>query len=97
MKPLPNPMGCRLCGIDQRYHGIQAAADGSHAWTRPTEEQIKARMRARREGPEEPERDELTCRASQYASLSDTYDGRTLCGCLNCIEYVADRESEDQV
>lgn len=35
------------------------------------------------------------CRASEYASLNDTYDGRALCGCPNCIEYVAERESED--
>lgn len=41
--------------------------------------------------------EQLTCRANQYASLSDTYDGQALCGCLNCIEYVADRESEDEV
>lgn len=41
--------------------------------------------------------EQITCRANEYASLNDTYDGRALCGCLNCIEYVADRESEDEV
>lgn len=41
--------------------------------------------------------DQLVCRAAEYDSLNDTYDGRSLCGCLNCIEYVADRESEDEV
>lgn len=40
---------------------------------------------------------QLVCRAAEYASLNGTYDGRALCGCLNCIEYVADRESEDEV
>ncbi|TVZ96506.1 hypothetical protein [Streptomyces sp. BK340] len=46
----PNPMGCARCGIDQRGHGIQAGADGSHTWEQPTPEQIKERMLARRSG-----------------------------------------------
>jgi len=45
---LPNPMGCRWCGIDRRGHGIQVAASSSHAWERPTQQQIKDRMHARR-------------------------------------------------
>jgi hypothetical protein len=48
VKSLPNPNGCRRCGIDQRGHAIQALADGSHTWTAPTQDQIKARMLARR-------------------------------------------------
>jgi hypothetical protein len=40
--------------------------------------------------------DEPGCRAGQYSSVPDSYNGRALCGCLDCIEYVADRESEDQ-
>jgi hypothetical protein len=99
MKTNPNPMGCRLCGIDQRGHAIQATADGSHTWTQPAEQQIKDRMLTREAGrnpsvADEPD-DELACHASQYASLNDTYGGRSICGCLNCREYVADRESED--
>lgn len=43
-----NPNGCRLCGIDQRGHGIQAGTDGTHTWEQPTQEQIKQRMQARR-------------------------------------------------
>ncbi|MEV5915745.1 hypothetical protein AB0M00_43545 [Streptomyces chartreusis] len=43
-----NPMGCRLCGIDQRGHGIQTGSNGSHTWQKPTQQQIKARMAARR-------------------------------------------------
>jgi hypothetical protein len=46
----PNPMGCGRCGIDRRGHAIQTGADGSHTWTAPTQDQIKARMRARRAG-----------------------------------------------
>ncbi|MCZ4510423.1 hypothetical protein O3Q52_19965 [Streptomyces sp. ActVer] len=42
------PTGCRHCGIEQRGHGIQAASDGSHIWTPPTQQQIKNRMLARR-------------------------------------------------
>lgn len=44
----PNPMGCRWCGIDQRGHGIQYGPAGRHTWTQPAQEQIKARMLARR-------------------------------------------------
>lgn len=45
---LPNPMGCRQCGIDRRGHGIQATSSGSHTWEKPTQEQIKTRMLERR-------------------------------------------------
>jgi hypothetical protein len=48
MNNLPNPMGCRECGIDQRGHAIQVSADGTHTWEKPTEQQIKDRMRTRR-------------------------------------------------
>jgi len=48
MKHAPNPMGCARCGIDQRGHAIQTGTDGSHTWQQPTQEQIKARMQARR-------------------------------------------------
>jgi hypothetical protein len=44
-----------------------------------------------------PDGDEPGCRAGQYSSVPDSYNGRALCGCLDCIEYVANRESEDQV
>jgi hypothetical protein len=50
VKNLPDPNGCRLCGIDRRGHAIQTSADGSHTWTAPTKDQIKARMMARRAG-----------------------------------------------
>jgi hypothetical protein len=47
----PSPMGCARCGIEERGHGIQVGAGGSHVWERPTEQQIKERMRARRANP----------------------------------------------
>ncbi|MFJ2110605.1 hypothetical protein ACIOEX_01530 [Streptomyces sp. NPDC087850] len=45
----PSPSACRWCGIDQRPHARQwAQPAGWHAWEQPTEQQILARMRARR-------------------------------------------------
>jgi len=41
--------------------------------------------------------DQPGCRAGWYASVPDTYLGSALCGCENCREYVAERESEDEV
>lgn len=47
--PLVNPNGCRHCGIDQRRHARQWTEQaGWHTWTQPTQEQMKARMKARR-------------------------------------------------
>lgn len=43
------PNGCRHCGIDHREHAQRwTDAAGWHQWTPPTQQQIKARMRARR-------------------------------------------------
>ncbi|WP_200309560.1 hypothetical protein, partial [Streptomyces adelaidensis] len=43
------PSACTWCGIAQRGHGRQYAdAVGWHAWERPSQEQILARMKARR-------------------------------------------------
>lgn len=45
---LPDPMGCAECGIARRGHARQyTEAAGWHAWKEPSQEQIKARMRAR--------------------------------------------------
>ena len=41
--------------------------------------------------------DPVVCRASEYVGVPDTYNGSALCGCPDCIEYVAERESEDEV
>lgn len=49
MKALPNPMGCRQCGIDQRSHAIQTGTTGSHIWEQPSQQQIKQRIQDRRE------------------------------------------------
>lgn len=50
---MTNPSGCRHCGIDERGHARRwtpPSKDGPgwHQWTPPTQEQIKARMLARR-------------------------------------------------
>ena len=47
------PSGCRWCGIDQRDHAQRwtppsKGGPGWHKWAQPTQEQIKARMLARR-------------------------------------------------
>lgn len=98
----PAPNGCRLCGIEQRGHAIQVGRDGSHTWTAPTQQQIKDRMLAQRAAKEEIVKesasdDDDVCRAAQYVSVPDSYNGAALCGCDNCREYVAERESEDEV
>lgn len=44
------PSGCRHCGVERRAHFRRwSAGAGWHGWTAPTQEQIKARMLARRE------------------------------------------------
>lgn len=46
---MPNPSGCRHCGIDQREHARRwKPPAGWHQWTAPTQQQIKDRMLARR-------------------------------------------------
>lgn len=43
------PSACRWCGIARRGHGRQYAdAVGYHVWVWPSQEQILARMKARR-------------------------------------------------
>ncbi|MEU4080381.1 hypothetical protein [Streptomyces venezuelae] len=43
------PNGCRHCGIDHHEHAQRwTEAAKWHQWTPPTQQQIKARMRARR-------------------------------------------------
>ncbi|MEU5596851.1 hypothetical protein [Streptomyces sp. NPDC020298] len=47
------PYGCRHCGVDQREHAWRWKPPvGWHQWTPATQEQIKARMRARRASKE---------------------------------------------
>jgi hypothetical protein len=46
---VPNPMGCRWCGIDERPHCQQWKSPvGWHKWEQPTLPQIKDRMLERR-------------------------------------------------
>lgn len=43
------PSGCTFCGIGERHHGRQwHDPAGWHAWTAPTESQIRIRMINRR-------------------------------------------------
>lgn len=43
------PFGCTHCGVEKRSHGRRyIGGSGMHAWERPSDEQVKARMSARR-------------------------------------------------
>lgn len=43
------PFGCKHCGVEKRSHGRRyIGGQGMHAWERPSDEQVKARMLARR-------------------------------------------------
>ena len=45
------PNGCRWCGDEPHHHGWQYhPAAGLHEWAKPTLQQIKDRMIARRAG-----------------------------------------------
>lgn len=45
------PAGCRACGLSERGHGQRwTRTVGWHKWLPPTQDQIKARMIARRIG-----------------------------------------------
>ncbi|MEV6102654.1 hypothetical protein [Nocardia sp. NPDC051981] len=51
----PPPYGCRWCGDAQGAHGLSyVRSAGIHAWERPTNTQILARMHARRATKETP-------------------------------------------
>src|SRR5690242_4345461 len=44
------PYGCAICGDSQDHHGSQwHPLPGLHQWARPTDAQILARMKARRD------------------------------------------------
>lgn len=43
------PFGCKYCGAEKRWHGRRSVSGlGVHGWERPSDEQVKARMLARR-------------------------------------------------
>lgn len=43
------PFGCKFCGAEKRSHGRRYfGSQGGHMWERPSDEQVKARMLARR-------------------------------------------------
>lgn len=44
------PSACRHCGVERREHAQRWTEDaGWHVWTAPTQQQIKDRMKARRQ------------------------------------------------
>jgi hypothetical protein len=58
------PFGCKYCGEAKRFHGRRylSGMDAAHSWERPSDEQVKDRMLARRAA-------RLTSHASRLASL----------------------------
>ncbi|MCX4697036.1 hypothetical protein [Streptomyces sp. NBC_01373] len=55
--PKAAPYGCQWCGDEQHHHGHQwHPAAGLHQWTKPTQDQIRDRMQARRAGRSQPAR-----------------------------------------
>lgn len=49
-----DPNGCTHCGIPQRGHALQFTdRAGWHQWERPTNQQMKDRMHARRAAKEQ--------------------------------------------
>jgi hypothetical protein len=48
-RPLPDPYGCRDCGVPVSEHGRRYhSAVGVHQWQGPRQDQILSRMQARR-------------------------------------------------
>ncbi|MGP3737949.1 hypothetical protein ACTWJ9_33100 (plasmid) [Streptomyces sp. GDS52] len=43
------------------------------------------------------ESDGTGCVAARYVGVPDSYDGSSFCGCPDCIEYVGERQYEDEV
>lgn len=69
------PFGCKHCGVEKRSHGRRyIGGQGMHAWVRPSDEQVKARMLARRVArsplPAVPELEQL------YGDLTGAYLAR---------------------
>jgi hypothetical protein len=83
----PTPFGCRWCGTEQGGHGRRwIPGKGMHAWERPTEAQIKARMMARRNARK------AVCRCPQddeprpFAPIVDPYS----CEAEDCRGYFSE-------
>lgn len=80
------PFGCARCGVEKRSHGRRyIGGAGMHAWERPSDVQVKARMLARRVArsplPAAPElerlRSSLREACDQIASLESDLGGAT--------------------
>lgn len=85
----PTPYGCRWCGIEQGGHGRRwIPGKGMHAWERPTERQIKARMLARRNARKDVCRCPLDDEWRPFAPVFDPY----MCEASDCHGY---RSEED--
>lgn len=67
------PYGCRHCGERKRSHGRQwMVTVGMHAWERPTDEQVKDRMLARRAARMPLDVEELRSRVAELEAERHT-------------------------
>lgn len=88
----PSPNSCRHCGLDRRGRAQQWTTEaGWHTWTPPTQDQILARMRARRDArlSAAPAKYHATTRWTGMAGDPDD-EGYALCadcGTDDCPQY----------
>jgi hypothetical protein len=86
------PYGCAVCGTQHDHHGRRFDSEtGMHSWVRPTERQIKQRMRARRTARLNAEPPTYHARTRYSGTPGDPEDeGYALCadcGTDDCPQY----------
>jgi hypothetical protein len=85
----PPPFGCRWCGTEGSGHGRRwMPGRGMHAWDQPTQRQILARMKARRNARKDVCRCPLDDEWRPFAPVFDPY----MCEASDCHGY---RSEED--
>ncbi|MEU0836097.1 hypothetical protein [Streptomyces sp. NPDC005969] len=100
---IPSPNSCQHCGVDEREHMRRwKPAVGWHAWTPPTQDQIKARMLARRtarlDAPA-PQYHATTAEHLEWSYASDTpmpSEYCADCGDPECARWIRTQERLDE-
>jgi len=84
---VPTPFGCRWCGTERSGHGRRyLPGRGMHAWEQPTQDQIKARMLARRAERKAVCRCPLDDEWRPFAPIFDPY----MCEAVDCHGYTSE-------
>ncbi|WP_063754222.1 MULTISPECIES: hypothetical protein [unclassified Streptomyces] len=95
----PSPFGCRWCGEQAAHHGSRyVRSRGMHAWERPTNTQILARMRARRERRLNVK--PVYHAATRWVASSNPEEGIPLCGgCFteSCVPWLRVQRHLDRI